>query len=385
MEEKANIFVICAPRISGILHQEIKDLGFSNTTEHRLGVQLYGTLTDCMYLNLQLRTANKVLWQIDEFYAATPDQLYNKATKLPWEDEIDIDGYFNIDSYVKNDTITDTRFANLKLKDAIVDRFTKKAGKRPNSGPIKDEIRIYMHWRETECILYYDTSGGVIAKHGYRKIPGKAPMLESLAAAVILASNWDMKANFINPMCGSGTLAIEAALLATNTAPGLFRTNFGFMHLASYQKEKWESMVDEAKKNVKTTSTYISASDNSEDAIKISKANAREAGMEKYIDFEVSDFKYIDIPDEEGVIILNPEYGDRLGEVEELRHDYKAIGDFFKQKCQGYFGYIFTGNRELAKVIGLRTKRKIEFYNGQIDCRLLEYELYGGSRNLKID
>ena len=135
-----------------------------------------------------------------------------------------------------------------------------------------------------------------------------------------------------------------------------------------------------AKKKIKSTSAYIAASDISDDAIKISKANAREAGMEKYINFEVSDFKFIDVPDEEGVIILNPEYGDRLGDVEELKHEYKAIGDFFKQKCQGYFGYIFTGNRELAKVIGLRTKRKIEFYNGQIDCRLLEYELYGGSK-----
>ena len=219
MEKKSNIFVICAPQISSILHDEIKALGFTNTTENRLGIQLSGTFADTMYLNLQLRTANKVLWEVGEFYAATPEQMYQKATALAWEDEIDVDGYFNIDSYVKNDTITDSRFANLKLKDAIVDRFSKKYGRRPNSGPEKDKARIYMHWKDTECILYYDTSGGVIAKHGYRKIPGKAPMLESLAAAVIMESAWDKKSNFINPMCGSGTLAIEAALLATNTAP----------------------------------------------------------------------------------------------------------------------------------------------------------------------
>ena len=380
MEKKANIFVICAPRISGILLKEINNLGFSNATEHRLGVMLNGTLADTMFLNLHLRTANKVLWQISEFYAATPEQLYNNAIKIAWEEEIDVDGYFNIDSYVKNDTITDTRFANLKLKDAIVDRFSQKKGKRPNSGPIKDETRIYIHWRETECILYYDTSGAVIAKHGYRKIPGKAPMLESLAAAVILASQWDMKANFLNPMCGSGTLAIEAALFATNTPPGIFRDNFGFMHLKSFQKDAWEEMVDDAKKKITTTTAYISASDSSEDAISISRANAHEAGMEEYINFEVSDFKDIEVPSGDGVVILNPEYGERLGEVEELKEDYKAIGDFFKQSCQGYFGYIFTGNRELAKVIGLRTKRKIEFLNGQIDCRLLEFELYGGSK-----
>ena len=383
MEKKAHIFVICAPEISNILHEEIKALGFTNTTEHRLGVQLFGTLADTMYLNLHLRTANKVLWQVSKFYAANPDQLYNKAKAIPWEDEIDIDGYFNIDSYVKNDTITDSRFANLKLKDAIVDRFMESSNKRPNTGPEKDFIRIYMHWVETDCILYYDTSGGVIAKHGYRKIPGKAPMLESLAAATILASKWDKKSNFVNPMCGSGTLAIEAALLATNTAPGLFRDDFGFMHLASFDKLKWEEMNEIAQNNIKSCEAKIYASDLSEEAIQNAKTNAENARMHNYINFEVLDFRKIDIPAEPGIIILNPEYGERLGEVDNLIGTYKEIGDLFKQKCQGYTGYIFTGNRELSKNIGLRTKRKIPFYNGSIECRLLEYELYTGSRKTK--
>jgi 23S rRNA G2445 N2-methylase RlmL len=381
MEKKANIFVICAPEISSILHNEIKSLGFANAAEHRLGVQLTGTFADTMYLNLHLRTANKVLWEVSKFDAATPDEMYQKATNIPWEDEIDIDGYFNIDSYVKNDTITDSRFANLKLKDAIVDRFAREKGRRPNSGPEKDKIRIYMHWKDTECIIYYDTSGGVIAKHGYRKIPGKAPMLESLAAAVIMASAWDKKSTFINPMCGSGTLAIEAALLATNTAPGLFRTNFGFMHLASYDAEKWRTLIAEAKSKIKPCEANILASDISAESIEISHTNASAAGMGKYIKFDTLDFRDIDIPAEPGVVILNPAYGERLGEEDDLRILYREIGDFFKQKCKGYFGYIFTGNRELAKVVGLRTKRKIEFLNAQIDCRLLEYELYSGSRD----
>jgi 23S rRNA (guanine2445-N2)-methyltransferase len=383
MDKKANIFVICAPEISSILHTEIKALGLTKTTEHRLGVQLYGTLADTMYLNLHLRTANKVLWEVGKFYAATPEQMYHKAKNLPWEDEIDVDGYFNIDSYVKNDTITDTRFANLKLKDAIADRFTKKMDRRPNSGPEKDKTRIYMHWRETECILYYDTSGGVIAKHGYRKIPGKAPMLESLAAAVIMASKWDKSSSFVNPMCGSGTLAIEAALLATNTPPGLFRGNFGFMHLASYDRQKWESMLAEAKENTTSCAATIVASDISSEAVEVSRTNAKAAGMDTNIKFEIADFRNFDLPDEPGVVILNPAYGERLGEVDELRTTYQEIGDFFKQKCKGYFGYIFTGNRELAKVVGLRTKRKIPFLNAQLDCRLLEYELYDGSMKQK--
>jgi putative N6-adenine-specific DNA methylase len=336
-----------------------------------------------MYLNLQLRTANKVLWEVSKFYAANPDQLYNKAISIPWEDEISENGYFNIDSYVKNDTILDSRFANLKLKDAIVDRFMNRNNIRPDTGPEKDKARIYMHWVETECILYYDTSGGVIAKHGYRKIPGKAPMLESLAAAVILASKWDRKSTFINPMCGSGTLAIEAALLATNTAPGLFRDNFGFMHLASYNEQKWDDMCNTAQKSTIPCEAKIYASDLSEEAIDNARFNAENARMHNHIQFTQQDFRNIEIPAEEGVIILNPEYGERLGEEEELAGIYSEIGDLFKQKCQGYTGYVFTGNRELGKKLGLKTKRKIPFYNGSIECRLLEYELYRGTRKDK--
>ena len=380
MDKKANIFVIAAPEISSVLQKEIAGLGFRNTRRDRLGVQLSGTLEDCMFLNLHLRTANKVLWEVGQFNAGNPNQLYSRAKKIPWESEIDLNGYFNIDSYVKNETITDSRFANLKLKDAIVDRFVEKRGRRPNTGPEKDKARIYMHWTDNQCILYYDTSGEVIAKHGYRKIPGKAPMLESLAAAVILEANWDRKAPFVNPMCGSGTLAIEAALIATNTPPGLFRDNFGFMHLRSFNKSKWRDMIKEAKSKVRPLEAEIYASDLSADAISISKINARAAGMDGLIKFETRDFRQIDIPDQPGVIILNPEYGERLGEEEELKTVYSEIGDLFKKKCQGYTGYIFTGNRELAKVVGLRTKRKVPFFNGKIECRLLEYELYQGTK-----
>ncbi|MEN8250944.1 MAG: class I SAM-dependent RNA methyltransferase [Bacteroidota bacterium] len=380
MIRKAKIFVICAPEISNILHEEIKSLGFSKTKVHKLGVELYGTLEDTMFLNLHLRTANKVLWQVGAFDAVTPDKMYKAATKLSWEDEIDINSYFNIDSYVSNDFIKDSRFANLKLKDAIVDRFVRIKGKRPDSGPDKTMIRIYLHWRNEKCVLYYDTSGGVIAKHGYRKIPGKAPMLESLAAATILASKWDKKSPFVNPMCGSGTLAIEAALLATNTAPGLFRKNFGFMHLKSFKAYQWEELVEKAKEQINPSNVKIMASDISPEAIEVSQSNARTAGMEKYIEFKISDFSKVEVPEEPGVVMLNPAYGERLGEVEDLKTTYNEIGDFFKQQCKGYYGYIFTGNRELAKHVGLRTKRKIEFFNAQIDSRLLEYELYGGSR-----
>ena len=340
-------------------------------------------MADCMRLNLHLRTANKVLWEVSSFQARTPEHMYKHATAVKWEQYISAEEYISIDSYVINDEILDTRFANLKYKDAVVDRLTKVLGERPNSGPLKTNICLFIHWIEHDCTLYFDTSGETISKHGYRKIPGSAPLQETLAAAIILRSKWDMKMPFVNPMCGSGTLAIEAALLATNTAPGLFRSNFGFMHLLNFNEKLWIQMVDEAKTQIKDCHGIILATDISGNAIKISNENAKTAGMDHCIKFQQCDFSRTEVPAEPGIVMLNPEYGERLGEEEDLKETYHAIGDFFKKDCPGYWGYIFTGNKDLGKNVGLRTKRKIEFFNAQIECRLLEYELYAGSKKLK--
>ena len=383
MEKIANIFVTCAPKISDILEEEIRALGFPKPIVQAKGVMLQGSMADCMKLNLHLRTANKVLWEVASFKARTPDQMYRHANAIKWEQYISSDEYISIDSYVINDEILDTRFANLKFKDAVVDRLNKVLGERPNSGPLKANVCLFIHWINQDCTLYFDTSGETISKHGYRKIPGSAPLQETLAAAIILRSKWDAKIPFVNPMCGSGTLAIEAALIATNTAPGLFRTNFGFMHLLNYQADIWHKLVDDAKAQRKDCHGKIIASDLSGNAVKISNENAKTAGMDHCIEFQQCDFSRTEVPEGPGIVILNPEYGERLGEADELKATYHAIGDFFKKECQGYWGYIFTGNKELAKNVGLRTKRKIEFFNAQIECRLLEYELYAGSKKLK--
>jgi putative N6-adenine-specific DNA methylase len=287
---------------------------------------------------------------------------------------------------VSNETITNNLFANVKVKDAIADRFREKTGSRPDSGPELNASVIHLYWKESIAELFLDTSGETLSKHGYRKIPGKAPMLESLAAANLLALKWDRKSAFINPMCGSGTIAIEAALLATNRKPGLYRNNYSFMHLCEYDATEYDKLYKEMEsKVIATTDVRIIASDISEDAINISKINAGIAGVEEMLTFELCDFAETTIPENtEGVIYFNPEYGDRLGDEIELQETYSRMGDFLKQKCKGYMGYIFTGNLELAKKIGLKPKRRIEFYTGKIDCRLFEYELYAGSREVKL-
>jgi putative N6-adenine-specific DNA methylase len=203
-----------------------------------------------------------------------------------------------------------------------------------------------------------------------------------LAAATLLATKWDRRSPFINPMCGSGTVAIEAALLATNRKPGLLRFNYAFMHLAGYTGDMYDAEFKKLEQQVvDLPGLKVIATDISEDAVNISKVNAGIAGVEEFIEFAVCDFEETVIPEgENGVVYFNPEYGDRLGVEAELEVTYKRLGDFLKKKCKGYFGYIFTGNLELAKKIGLKPNRRIEYYTSKIDCRLLEYELYSGTK-----
>ncbi len=386
----SRIIITCSNRLSPYLEKEVIELGFKPVRVFKTGVELKGTLADCIKLNLNLRCASQVLFSIKEFTARNADDLYKVLIGFEWEDVLAKDGYFSITSNVDNETINNQLYANVKVKDAIVDRFRNKTGERPDSGPELDRTVIHLYWKENIAELFIDTSGETLSKHGYRKIPGKAPMLESLAAATLLATRWDRRSPFINPMCGSGTVAIEAALLATNRKPGLLRINYAFMHLVGFEEKMYEAEFKKLEEQVREVpGLKIIATDISEDAVFVSKVNAGIAGVEELIEFGVGDFELTAIPEENnGVVYFNPEYGDRLGVEAELEGTYARIGDFMKKKCKGYTGYIFTGNLELAKKIGLKPKRRIEFYTSKIDCRLLEYELYAGSREgskLKVE
>jgi putative N6-adenine-specific DNA methylase len=379
---KNRIVVTCSNRLSPYLEKEIREMGFIPVRVFKTGVELMGTLNDCIKLNLELRCASQVLFSLKEFRAYNANELYNFLVKMEWETIIPADGYFSITSNVSNDSITNNLFANVKVKDAIADRFREKSGSRPDSGSDLKGAVIHLYWKENYAEIFLDTSGETLSKHGYRKIPGKAPMLESLAAASLLATNWNRQSSFINPMCGSGTLAIEAALWATNRKPGLYRNNYSFMHVCGYDESLYIQAYRELEQQIiEVKNISIIASDISDDAVNVSKINAGIAGVEEMIQFELCDFTKTAIPQEnKGVVFLNPEYGDRLGEEQELIETYAGIGDFFKKQCSGYTGYVFTGNLELAKKIGLKPKRRIEFYTSKIDCRLFEYELYEGSR-----
>src|ERR1700760_4253005 len=262
---ESKVVITCNKRLSPYLKQEVEELGFKPTRVFQTGVELLGTINDCIPLNLNLRCASQVLYLLKSFKAEDPNELYNELVKIEWEKLIDFSGYFSVSSNVNNEHIRTPLFANVKVKDAIADRIKSVKGIRPNSGAEVNKTLVHLYWQDNEADIFLDTSGETLAKHSYRKIPGKAPLLEALAASTIMATKWDRNSAFVKPMWGSGTLAIEAALLATDKSPGFFRMNYSFMHIMGYQEEVFfterRKLKDKGKKEIpfKIIATDISA------------------------------------------------------------------------------------------------------------------------------
>lgn len=381
--EKRRILITCPKGIPPWLAGEVRALGFPVLAEGEAAVETEGTLADTMPLNLHLRTGHRVLYLVAAFPAENPEGLYRGLKDIPWEEILHERGehaFLSVTSTVDTPSINDARYVNLKAKDAIVDRMQEKCGLRPDSGPDRDRAVVHVFWRGSKVSIYLDTSGEPLSRRGYRKIPLAAPMQETLAAAVILATGWNGRRGFVNPMCGSGTLAIEAALFALGKAPGLLRSNYGFIHLRGFDPAAWRAVRAAAHKAEKETAARIIATDIEPRAVAAARQNALTAGVEARIEFSVCPFTETPVPERSGVVVLNPPYGERTGEISSLIGLYREIGDFFKKRCGGHRGYIFTGNAALSKQVGLRTKRRIPFFNGEIECRLLEYELYEGTR-----
>ena len=370
----------CPKAVGPFLVEELRSLDFPVVAQSVSSVTTQGTLADTQRLNLWLRTANRVLYLLEESVAKSVEELYRNVHAIPWENIIPPEGYLTVTSSVDHPDIRDTRFANVKCKDAIVDRIREQCGRRPDSGPEHRGVVVHLHWKDELTRIYLDTSGEPLNRRGYRKIPHKAPLMETIAAAVIHATGWTGSDHFINPMCGSGTFAIEAALSALNRAPGLLRSRFGFMHLKGFDDAGWQNLRREARSaGRKAVAGRIVASDLDPKAIAAARKNAATAGVEHLIQFAACDFAHTPVPEGSGVVVLNPEYGERMGQLEALETVYQGVGDFFKQRCTGYRGFVFTGNLALAKKIGLRANRRIPFFNSGIECRLLEYDLYPGS------
>ncbi len=383
--QRGRLIASCAPGTAPVLESELCALGLPVIQSRQTSVETEGGWPEIFALNLQLRTAQRVLWEVGYGRVRTVDNLYSHVRRMPWERWIPADGYLTVTSFVHNPSLRDPRFATLRCKDAIVDRLRELHGRRPDSGNERSGAVVFLYWNEETAILYLDTSGETLSRRGYRKIPLEAPMQESLAAAVVMASGWTGQANFVNPMCGSGTLAIEAALLAIGRAPGLTRPGFAFEHLLGFDPLRWrEARLAAAQAAPRAFSGRIIASDINPAAIAAARENARAAGVADRIEFSVCDFAETPIPEGGGLVLLNPEYGARMGDAATLEPLYRGIGDFFKQRCRGYLGGVFTGNLELGQRVGLRPRRRISFSSGGLDCRLFLFELYEGSKRTRI-
>ena len=382
--QKRTIAVSCPAGLAPILKQEILDLGYRPKQVRQTGVELEGTLQDCIRLNFLLRTAHRVHFLLAQTRKVrNPDNLYKWVRNLPWEDHIPDQGYFSVTSRIDHPTISDTRFANLRVKDAVVDRMRDKHGTRPDSGPDLGRTVLYLYWDQNAARIFLDTSGESLSRRGYRTDGGHAPMQETLASAIIQSTCWKPGMHLINPMCGSGTLVLEALMLAMNRPPASLRHDFAFMHLKGYEehlKPFYDRLRSEARSEVnRSPEGVFLANDSDPSAVKKKKKNARTAGVDHLIRFQVCNYDRTPVPEGEGIVVFNPPYGERMESTKSLEPLHRGIGDFMKQKCAGKTGYLFTGNFQLAKKVGLRSSRRIPFYNSTLECRLIEYELFQGS------
>lgn len=391
------IIISCAKQLSRWTEVEVREMGYVPIEVTENTVVVRGDMLDVMRLNLNLRTAHRVLVPLLRTYCNNIRDLYKAAYSIDWENLLDADGYFSVFSIVHNYSIRDTRLPSLYTKDAIADRMRDKCQRRPNSGGENIGAAVFVYWERDEVIIYLDTSGEPLSKRGYRKIPGSAPMQETLAAACIMAMRWDKKSPFISPMCGSGTPAIEAAMMAMNKSPGSLKDHFAFQSIKGYTRiipglkapnvaprqyagaspeQIWKEIVLESKAKENTENLpEIIATDISPEAVENAHTNAIAAGVASHIKFKACDFGDTEIPEGEpkGAVFFNPEYGIRLGTYEELAPVYQRIGTFMHEKCSGYTGGLITGNPDLARMVDLYYQARVPFFNGPIDCRLFIY------------
>lgn len=389
------IIVSCAKELSRWVEIELLDMGYKIVEVTENTVVVRGDMRDVMRLNLHLRCAHRVLVPLLRADCRNIRDLYELAYSIDWENLLEADGYFSVSSIVHNYTIRDTRLPSLYTKDAIADRMRDKCQRRPDSGGANIGAAVFVYWEKNQVIIYLDTSGEPLSKRGYRKIPGSAPMQETLAAACLMGMGWKGDKPFLSPMCGSGTPAIEAAMIALNRAPGSLKGHFAFQSIKGYNRiipgesapnvaprqragaspeQIWKEMILEAKaKEKKEGIPKIIATDISPEAVENAHSNAIAAGVAQYIEFKACDFADTPIPEEKGAIFFNPEYGIRLGTFEELAPIYERIGKFLSEKLNGWTGALITGNPDLARLVDLYYKTRIPFFNGPIDCRLFIY------------
>lgn len=373
-----SLFVTCPRGLEAPLSQELEQLKCQDIRAVDGGVACKGGMEQVYRINLHSRTASRVLLRLTKSGYRNEQDIYKAAKNIRWTDWFDLEQTFKVKVEGKRAQVKSLDFVGLKIKDAVCDVFRDACDARPSVGKIRPDIRIHAFIDERDIQIFIDTSGEALFKRGYRQDTGEAPMRENLAAGLLLLAGYDGTQPFQDPFCGSGTIVIEAAWIATRRAPGLMR-RFGFEKLKNFDAALWKKLQHEAETQIRPAPAAIAGSDNDRYMIRAAVANAHAAEVDTFIRFEVKDAQDTRPNGDGGILISNPPYGVRLAEVEALQALYPQLGAWLKQHYAGWLAGMFTGDRDMPKFMRLSPKRKIPLYNGNLDCRLFLMDMVKGS------
>ncbi len=374
-----NFFAPCPRGLETPLSNELKELGAEDIRATDGGVHFSGPGALSYRVNLYSRTASRVLWRVAKSRYGSEQDIYNTVHALPWKEWFDESRTIRVNMAAIKCPLRSLDFATLKIKDAVCDRFREETGERPSVNTQNPDIRIHAFLEESQMTLYVDTSGDALFKRGVRQYTNIAPLRENLAAGILMLSGWQPGTPLLDPMCGSGTFLIEAAQMSLNIAPGIGR-HFAFEKLHTFNGEKWQAMRQEAIAAQKpVTPLPIYGSDLYGDALQAAKLNLENAGLLQAVTLKQANILEISAPAEHGILVANLPYGERMGELDEMRELYPKLGDVLKQKFKGWNAYLLTADLAMPKHIRLSVSRKTPLFNGALECRLFEYKVVAGS------
>ncbi|MEH1794471.1 THUMP domain-containing class I SAM-dependent RNA methyltransferase [Nostoc sp.] len=372
-----NYFATVARGLETLAAQELEQLGANSVEPGFCGVAFEGDRTLLYRVNLWARLPFRILVNIHDFPCLDAKDLYRGIQTIDWQNYVTPDMTLAVNVTGKNDRLNHSHFTSLQVKNAIVDQQQEKLGERSNVELHEPDVRINVHIERDFCTVKLDSSGNSLHRRGYRPAVGTAPLKESLASALIQLSGWQPNQMFYDPLCGSGTLPLEASLKALNIAPGLFRDCFGFENWLDFDLPLLEKLLQEAKDSqLDNLTAPIWGSDRDENVIEQAINNAQNCGVDNHIWFSQMELADVVAPGDSGILLCNPPYGERLGRDSDLGAFYKLLGDVLKQRFKGWTAFVLSGNKELSQSIGLKSSQRMAVYNGTIPCQLMKYELY---------
>jgi putative N6-adenine-specific DNA methylase len=379
-----HFFAPCPRGLESLLIEELNAVGATASRDAHGGVAFTGDWATCYRANLHSRLATRILWRIAEAPYASEEAIYHLALDQPWERYFSASRTFRVQTTARHAPLKSLDFVTLRVKDALCDRFRAQRGERPNVETREPDVRIQVYLSDRQCMLYLDTSGAPLWQRGLRHANVEAPLKENLAAGILLLSGWQPGMPLFDPMCGSGTFLLEAACMALSRPPGLERTRFGFEALQSYQREVWQDIRNAALARVEE-SRFLNlwASDIDPRAVRATRKNLKDAGLEGAANVTEGDFLEAVAPAESGILVANPPYGERMGELDRLAACYPAMSAVLKHRFPGWRAFFLTADARFPKLLRLKPARKIPLMNGALECRLYAFALVAGSNRVQ--